>query len=210
MTQTLEELRAKSLEICEDLERLGAIAHPTAGDLERMTRQMVAAERVMAQILDLEEREGTVADRDSQVADLRKYHNAGYVGGGSDEGPQHLRRGEVYDPPITRQTTKNELTNRALRALDGADYADRDRIEKLVRREDGRADSEYVIVSSDPAYRSAFRKMLRDPQYGHLSLEPEEQRAFAMAHNSEVGTAMSTSGSAAGSSSRLRSTRRSC
>ena len=54
------------------------------------------------------------------------------------------------------------------------------------------------VVSSDPAYRSAFTKMIKDPQFGHLTLEPEEQRVFAAAQQSEVRTAMSTSGANGG------------
>ena len=194
--KNLEELRATSLEICEDLERLSAIARPTAGELERLSRQIVAAERVAAKILDLEERDAKVGDLRSIVTDPSK---RSWIGDGAPgDSPEHLRRGEVYDPPITARTTKNDLESRALRALDSLDYADRDKVEKLVRTKKGRADAEYVIVASDPSYSRAFSKMLKDPQYGSMSLEPEEQRAFAAAHNSEVRAALSTAGANGG------------
>jgi HK97 family phage major capsid protein len=53
-----------------------------------------------------------------------------------------------------------------------------DRLDELVRRRDPTGiDSRYIEAVGDPAYNSAFGKMLADPVHGHLRFTPEEVTA---------------------------------
>jgi HK97 family phage major capsid protein len=187
--------------LVDEIDRLVALGDDISeGQMVRMVETTRAAEKLNAEIAahDAAHAAG-LTERQHKIDELKKFVNKpGHTSSGVSESFEYMQRGAAWAEPIMPWTTKNQLESRAMTALDTADYADRDRIEKLVRRDDGKADAEYVVVSSDPLYRSAFRKMIRDPQFGHLSLEPEEARAFAAAQNSEVRTAMSTSGSAGG------------
>ncbi|ORM00690.1 phage major capsid protein [Prescottella equi] len=53
--------------------------------------------------------------------------------------------------------------------------------EQLVRKDPNAR--EFVAATADPDYESAFTKYVADPQRGHLTWTPEEQRAFQRVHH---------------------------
>ena len=93
-----------------------------------------------------------------------------------------------------------DIRSRALRAnerVEGEHIADEDRarVERMIRSDDSGSNAEYITAVSDPEYKKAFLKVLRDPQRGHIGFTSEEARSYARAE--EQRTALNLSGAAA-------------
>jgi HK97 family phage major capsid protein len=116
--------------------------------------------------------------------------------------PWRARRDPERDSWHSREVQRAH--DAGLRALeDVSDRLDRrhgERMERLVQEKDplGSA-SRYLATHGDPAYESAFAKMLADPQQGHLRFSGPEVEAVRRAAQVEVERAMgSFTGSAGG------------
>jgi HK97 family phage major capsid protein len=163
--------------------------NPTEEQVERLERQVDKAQRIRDELVLLR------AERDAAKARIAEAAAKGHIAAGVGHDDWHAStRTAAWDAPIDPRD-KRGLESRALAALDQQSDLksdDGDRIDRLVRSDAGGADAELVIVTSNPHYRTAFRKMVRDPQFGHLAFTPDEQAAFAAAQGSQVRTAMST------------------
>jgi HK97 family phage major capsid protein len=78
---------------------------------------------------------------------------------------------------------EGEVRSRALGAVEIANVSDavRERATVLLENCDDVSLAEWVLPASDPAYRSAFRKIVRDPLHGHLEFDAQELAAFRAA-----------------------------
>src|SRR5207253_2517279 len=61
-----------------------------------------------------------------------------------------------------------------------------DRLETAVRSDRSGVGGRYLEAVADPAYNSAFGKMLADPQSGHLRFTPAEVEAVRVASAAEA------------------------
>jgi len=67
-----------------------------------------------------------------------------------------------------------------------------------VRQERFEFEARYLAAVGDPAYHSAFGKLVADPSMGHLRFTPQEVNAVQEVSRLDAERAMSTSGSAGG------------
>lgn len=82
---------------------------------------------------------------------------------------------------ITRADTPDGLRARAIDAievLDDVPHEGRELLAGLVDQPHERNAAELILAGSDPAYRSAFEKILADPVNGNLMWAAEEQLAY--------------------------------
>jgi HK97 family phage major capsid protein len=74
-----------------------------------------------------------------------------------------------------------------------------DNLDDIVRRRDPAGlDARYIAAVGDPAYNTAFGKMLADPTHGHLRFTPAEVAAVQAASAVEAERAMSSGTGSAG------------
>ena len=74
-----------------------------------------------------------------------------------------------------------------------------DRLEELVREHDPLGvGARYLAAVGDPAYDSAFGKLLMDPMHGHLRFNPLRSRQFGRSAAIQAERALSLTGSAGG------------
>ena len=135
--EMLKDANDRAEALANEIDDLARRAHLTPEQQERLERQVSAGERLHGEIDALK-----VTNEEL----LREAVANGWVVGGSDEGPAFIPDRQAWaDPNSSARSTKNELEYQ-MRALDSAPDVDRDRIEKLVRSEDGKNDAEFVIV----------------------------------------------------------------
>jgi HK97 family phage major capsid protein len=186
------EVRRRLAEARTNRERLfGEIENLKAGAQvddtnEGLAERIANVQRGLAaaddRIADLEQELGRYAEIERMVAD-----------------PRHLEDGSP--PALERRNdsgSHSEVRDAALRTLER--YADRmddgrpDELEQLIRRNTWLNDwaSRYLAAAGDPAYASAFAKVMSDPQHGHLRLSGEEVEAIRLvsAIDSERGLAV--------------------
>lgn len=108
---------------------------------------------------------------------------------GDDRGPQHMKRVEPFDGEDVRYLKPGEVRDRALAVLDSRDHTDhlddrqKERVEQLLRKGstrnfDASELGRRLLVSEDPAYRSAFQKVVTQQ---HPVLDADEGRALQRA-----------------------------
>ncbi|WP_052061325.1 phage major capsid protein [Rhodococcoides fascians] len=112
-----------------------------------------------------------------------------------------LDRGAHDDAPTrtSRATSDRDVVLRNLESDVKAKHLSADAatgVEALLRGEDSTTATRWARAAGDPAYRSAFAKMLADPNRGHLEWTPAESEAYRNAQN--VQRAMNEGSSAAG------------
>ncbi|MPZ15599.1 MAG: phage major capsid protein [Chloroflexi bacterium] len=106
------------------------------------------------------------------------------LGGGNETRDQARRALENLARSSERLETTDQAIEKVTRALDGYDGANTDDVAR------------WTAATIDPAYESAFRKLLRDPQNGHREFSDRELAAFQ--HARQVQRAMSLTDSAGG------------
>lgn len=115
------------------------------------------------------------------------------ISGVRGDNPQydvHRGTGERVEPwhDEVLASSPNKLRDRALAALDSVgehlDERARSQVEVQLRAPAAdTAGAQLVIAGSDPAYRSAFAKLMRDPARGHMEFDDAERAAFARAQS---------------------------
>ena len=88
------------------------------------------------------------------------------------------------------------------RAIDAAEYAPnltdhgRNLLTEVIEGDNDPAASAFVLAATDPAYRSGFSHVLKDPVRGHLLWSPQEREAYARVESAR--TALSLTDAAGG------------
>ena len=141
----------------------------SSGELERVGRLAPAIERSRTALTSLD-----AEAHDAIVALVRT--GVGGVAEGSYQPPRD-------DQPAGADPRYAGFQASALRTIErysgGLSAAANDRLEAIVRRPDPfQFENRYLAAVGEPAYHSAFGKMLRDPQHGHLGWTPAERDAF--------------------------------
>jgi HK97 family phage major capsid protein len=173
MTEMIERLRETRGDALAECQRLVDGAKAESRDLSDAERkifddQMELADQVGERLADLEERneQAARADRAFRGAGLNENQVRG-IGGAGEE--RDYRGGNV--------------TREAIRRVEDMRMASDDAKHALVSliEEDDTPDSpmaRWAYVTSADAYRTAFGKLLRDPERGHMEFTPEETAAF--------------------------------
>ncbi|MEE2056608.1 phage major capsid protein [Rhodococcus artemisiae] len=150
-----------------------------AAEADTLKADKVKAERTLAMAEDLAERGCTESTTDRRAV--------------FRDGQWH------YDG---QRNTGNTLRDQALRAVernhtDGYIHDDAAAVaEALVERSESAR--EWASVAGDPHYASAFAKMVRDTERGHMLWTPQEQRAFQLAQAYQQRDMMIGTGSKGG------------
>jgi hypothetical protein len=156
-------------------------------------------EAIESEVADLAKRRAAFERMRTGLADGTLTREPGDARSTDDtRGPQFMRRVEDPWQAHSHYDTAQEMRDRALAAnerVDGEHIApeDRARIERMIRSDDSNA--EYIVGVSDPNYRSAFLKVLRDPQRGHIGFTSNEAHAYSRCE--EMRAALNLSGAAA-------------
>lgn len=192
---------------------VGGVAHPYSPDGEAYVRAELERLDEISRSAGFTNYTGTqlarIADGISYVNQCEAYRrleDAYRASGGSPAAPSGPRFGApnqivsraVWEGIDLNQLGPDQMIDRARRALDAThrrnveDARDEafERAERMIgnRREATRA-SAWAIAASDPAYESAFEKMLRDVTRGHLEWTDAERLSFARVQ--EISRAMS-------------------
>lgn len=109
--------------------------------------------------------------------------------GAHDDAPTRSTRG-TSDRDVVLRNLESDVKHRHL-SEDAATG-----VEALLKGEDSTTATRWARAAGDPAYRSAFAKMLADPNRGHLEWTAAESEAYRNAQN--VQRAMNEGSSAAG------------
>lgn len=124
-------------------------------------------------------------------------------GGRSDEfasvGRNRSNPWNSLEADISRSDTPDGLRARAqdaIEAIIGVPHAGRELMARLVDNPKERNAAELVLAGSDPAYRTAFEKILANPVSGHLMWTAAEQMAYQRTESSRA--ALSLTGSNGG------------
>lgn len=110
---------------------------------------------------------------------------------------------DVFRDPRGEPKDRNPDRDAALRAIEGNTghlaSAAADRLDQLVRERDPQGlGARYLAAVADPAYNSAFGKLIADPTSGHLRFEPQEVEAMRVVNRVEAERAMSVGVTTAG------------
>jgi HK97 family phage major capsid protein len=153
-------------------------------------------ETAQSRVAEIETELEVITDRRDKIANIiRLAQVPGALQPGIPYGPGDANRGptlssrDTDEPwqatrgrdPIQVQGSHTEILDRAKRAIE-ASHVEADAAENTWRHvEAGGRDStmaRYVTAVSDPAYRSAFLKIARDPEHGQMEWTQEEGGAY--------------------------------
>jgi len=110
-----------------------------------------------------------------------------------EAGVSYDRREVVTGRDAALRAVERAITDNGLRS--GA----ADRLDQHVREIDRRGlDARYISAVADPAYRSAFSKLLIDPSHGHLRHTPQEVQAMRVVNEAVEQRGMVTGTGSAG------------
>lgn len=205
MAQTLAQLRAERERIKKEANVVANKPGFDAGDDQRLGNLLIRVDRIDAEIETI--MSGTTA-RAEQIATLQRMgaeqSEFGYTGDGpaTHERSVNLNRGgfEPWDDSEVSRFGSTDMfgrpggdaiRTRALAAVEHADFGGRDDvdvnatkqhvtrlIEEFCRNSDSSI-AEWAHATSDPAYRTAFRTIIKAPQHYAVLLDDRERAAFA-------------------------------
>jgi HK97 family phage major capsid protein len=133
--------------------------------------------------LNVEREDAEVAIRRQRITAIAASGNPAATERVTGQAPGQVRRGDPWADtgPSVFATDERELRDRALRVVDHyqrrgvLDAAAADRADQVLRHADQGGDTAaYLHAVGNPAYATAFGKMLADPAHGHLRFEPAE------------------------------------
>ena len=190
---TLEEMRARLVEIEDELRALHTEVGEAALNEEQQTRwDELDTEHadVSRQIAEAEEAERCaqeeIARRRDRVASFSARSGATEHGDGAVRGvPQIMQRVEPFDGRAVRSLTRMEARDRALKLVEGKDntrHLNDDqlaKVDRVLRTQTGDLDgskvSRLMLLTENDDYRSAFVKMVTQP---NPVLTTDEARAM--------------------------------
>jgi HK97 family phage major capsid protein len=168
---SVAELRADRQKLVESIERM----HVVAGDSPLEGADFDKFNALNAKLDDIDEALEQRQRREERVRAISQRpenREAGSQEGGS------RRRDEDEDAPVHLRMSRDQAF-RTIERYAGKQYAD-DRIDKVVRTDPSGWAARYIAAIGDPAYATAFHKLLADPQLGHLRFGPRELEAFRL------------------------------
>lgn len=199
----LNEAAARSLQLLEDHEAKWGTDEATmpAGQRERYQRLQNGLKRASAALED-ETARGDRLDAIRTAAMDPRNREAGF-GAGIPEAATIRQRTNPWNPGAGDDFARmDSAAGLATRALDAAAYAPgfhdaaRALLTSVVEGDDDPRASALVLAGTDPSYRSAFSKVVKDPQHGHMLWTPAEREAYARTETAR--TALSLTDGAGG------------
>lgn len=185
LRQRYDEVVEQRNELVLEWNALAVDEELTPGQLERKHNLSRGIEKLEAEIAGI---------RDEQRAQLKDF---------AERHPQNQFSGEEHgDRPTQRGGggRADPVRSAALRAIDGERFADDDAKQTATRLVEGDSSgfaARWATAAADPSYATAFAKLVRDPERGHLEWTGDEQRAFARAQHEQRAMAIG-SGSTGG------------
>lgn len=194
----LEELRARSAELCEDFDRAVAECQEInerygKGNQDQWPiGQRTRHENLSRRANKLKDDIGDIADQIERIERVHQTVRSASRDGGRglerDGGPTLLTRShsgpwDGLDASL-RGDTPTGLRTRALDAVEVIPDVPTDSRRTAANLIDADPDggvAQWVLASADPAYLRAFGAVARDPNRGHLMWSAEEQEAFRRA-----------------------------
>lgn len=160
-----------------------------AGQAERHERLMKGVQAKAREIADLTDAHNARAEKIEQIrraAEDSRNIESGFGGAPTDGEFARVRRNRSnpwsgLGETIARSDTPDGLHARALDAIEaivGIPQASRERLANIVDQPIERDAAELILAASDPAYRTAFEKVLKNPITGHLMWTAPEQMAY--------------------------------
>ncbi len=190
LRRQLDEARTNRERLFGEIENLKARADADdEGIAQRIADTNRAVEKTDGRIQDLEAEYGRYSYIERQSQDSRNFD--GY-------------QADLEEQQNRGRDPRNETRDQALRTLERVagvmDAGRPEEIETLVRQpnRDGDLTSRYLAAAGDPAYRTAFIKMMSDPQSGHLRFSPQEVEAVRKVSAVDAERAMSVGSGAGG------------
>lgn len=185
LNRTLAEIEADLAAYAVD--EFGAARSLTDSETDEFDALMRLRARVQASLLAHDKiRNGFNRGRGTERALTGTHHTAA-----APESPYPERVAQAHDEAlrtVERYNGTGHLNSDACDAMDG-----------LIRQGDPTGvGSRYLMAVGDPAYNSAFGKVLADPVTGHLRFSPEEVEAFRTAVQVTEERAMAEATGAAG------------
>ncbi len=186
LTAKIREAKQRRDKLFNELENLQAreraAEEPDDGLAERIRRINAGITKLDEQVAELEAERGRIAAQEDRIRELAQDPRNREPGDGQTPlhgEPTDRRAGSLLGPPhireardaglrmIERYTESGELRSEAA-----------DRLDELVRRHDrSGVDARYLAAVGDPAYNTAFGKLVADPAQGHSRFTPAEVEA---------------------------------
>ena len=167
------------------------------GQRERRERLRNGFGNAVRALEDFEAREEKVeAVRRAAALPINAHPESGFGGGPGVKSPQR-NRSNPWDSGAGDDLARiDSPTGLHARATDAAEYAPgltdhgRSLLTDVIEGDDDPAASAFVLAATDPAYRSGFTHVLKDPVRGHLLWTAQEREAYARVEAAR--TALST------------------
>lgn len=167
-----------------------------AGQAERFERLMKGAKAKAEEMRDLVEAGNARAEKIEQIRQAAKDPANVHEGSFGEFANVRRNRSNPWNDlgdTIIRADTPDGLRARALDAIEaivGVPHAGRERLANLVDQPHELGAAELVLAGSDPNYRTAFEKIMRNPIQGHLMWTAAEQMAYQRTEASRAGLSL--------------------
>lgn len=200
-TDRIGELRSEHTRLLDEADAI-ASKHPVlnAGQKQRVDNLIAGAQRVRA---DLDQ---AVAERDARLDECIKIAESAEHPGRLEPavGPRHgeqdwqpmRRTGDPWAPGAEQRFGgPHAQRDRALAAVarsTAPDVAKQRATALLDAHPDDAASAGWARTASNPVYRKAFEKVIRNPEAGPLLLDDDERRAFGEAQEARAALAITS------------------
>ena len=169
-----------------------------AGHADRYERLLAGVRNKTLEVADLVNASNARAEKVEQVRQAALDPSNVHEGTASEFAHVSRNRSNPWNglgDEITRSDTPDGLRARAqdaIEAMVGVPHAGREMLATLVDQPHERSAAELVLAASDPNYRSAFEKVMRNPVQGHLMWTAAEQLAYQRTEASRAALAVGT------------------
>ena len=173
-----------------------------AGQAERHERLTAGMRNKAREVADLTDAHNARAEKLDQIRQAAQDPTNVHDGSLGDFANVRRNRSNPWNDlgeHIVRADTPDGLRARAqdaIEAIVGVPHAGREMLASLIDQPHERDAAELVLAGSDPAYRTAFEKVMRNPVQGHLMWTAAEQLAYQRTES--VRAALSLTGANGG------------
>lgn len=204
MPRRMHEIQRDAQDVAAEIDQIRETYgdEPPEGQIERADRLKLRAARLL---VEFDEAQALRAERVDAVRDAAEKPGNRMSGSQPDSYAHDYGKVRGRDPwGAVREAgpfglAPSDLRARALDAASIANVSDevRERTTLLLEQAEDTALAEWVLPASDPHYRTAFRKILRDPYYAHMEFDPEEREAFRAAKDFQRAMSEGSNGAGA-------------
>jgi HK97 family phage major capsid protein len=201
--QTLQEIIARQAAIRTELDNLAALTEPEGDEAARsqaISDRTAVVDELLAEWDGLEEARKPLAARQERLDAVRSAASASPANRerGSFDAPQVMNRVTPFDGSQVRFMSQGDVRSRAMKVLEDdrgiLNDANKTHLEQLFTRTSKNFDGDYIarrlLLTENPAYRSAFMK---GTLFGHsAALNGEEAAAVAAFQDFEMRAASET------------------